>query len=139
MVGPRNMAIPKWILHPSLILAGGGLIMALVWQDWKSPVATLLPEKNLLVLVEAIAEDGSLKMADIPQPVHLNDIRFTNPDAAKKAIMKKFFKGKLIDREKAKTGMLALPLAVYDQACFDAPPSKQPPQPTTACPVWLQP
>ncbi len=136
MVGPRNMEIPKCILHPSLILASGGLILALVWQDWEIPKATMLPDKSSLILVEGIADNGTLKLAGLTNSVVLDDSRFTNPDSNKKVIMQEFFLGKLIDRVQAKTGKLTLPLAVYDQACFDTQKiSRQ----TLNCPVWLQP
>lgn len=131
------MEIPKWILHPSLILAGGSLIMALVWQDWKAPPKAMpLPTKETLGLVEGISDDGKLMISGLASAVSLADARFNKPDEKQKSKMKDFFQGKFIDLSLAHTGSLPLPLAVYDPSCFEdnAPNSQK-----RICPLWLKP
>lgn len=137
------MGIPKYILHPLLLLSGAGLILWLVWSRIPSaeemrekaaaiPAAAALPERMSLIAIEDFDEAGRL-IAEDGRSFVIDDGRFQNPSGDALGKLRAFFVGKLLDPAKAADGTFHLPIELYDPLCFKTA-DKTP----VHCPVVLQ-
>lgn len=139
------MAIPKYILHPFLLILSGLIILWLVWSHVPSgeelkekaaaPATALpqtLPDPAKLAKIDSF-QNGNLVTTD-GREFELADARFQNLSQEESGKMSAFFAGKFFDPEKTAAGVtLHLPIELYDPLCFK--PADTAP---VHCPIVLQ-
>lgn len=139
------MAIPKYILHPSLLIVAAGLVFWLAWArvpssndlaatSRKRVTAEKLPAIESLVAITAVSSDGKLTLGEDFGDFRLHDERFSHLSASQLTAIQKTLVGKLIKRPRDVTNGLNLPVEVYDPLCFDADPKN-----ANGCPMTLTP
>jgi hypothetical protein len=149
MIKKFFMKIPKYILHPFILLCGGALILALVWQrtplpgDMKKAVENIpvrhtpLPARKDLLQITDLSNEGRFITPTPERSFQINDSRFQHLTEEQRIRLKSFLRDKLF-MPPANSGqaMLDLPIALYEEVCFTQPlPDSQ----MQSCPVYLNP
>jgi hypothetical protein len=143
------MTIPKWILHPTLLITAGGLLMYFFWLSPPTPqtvrtavantpvTAAPLPPKTELRAILDISQNGLVTIDGLEAPLKIADARFDQLNATQVAAFQNFFSGKLVRKTlvDGKTE-IQLPLEVFDSACYTPPTDAKT---VLGCPVLLQP
>lgn len=108
-----QMALPKYITHPLLLLIAFGGLFALLRLGSVSI-------QDLQNVHQITAFDkGSLTLEKISQTFRLNDKAFTEVPDDKNNELKKFFVRKYIKLDKLpEDGNINLPVTLYDGSCF---------------------
>lgn len=137
------MAVPKYILHPTLLLASAGLVLWLAWTHVPSGsdlaatsrsqvVSEQLPAIDSLVAITAVSPDGKLTLSEDFGDFRLLDERFSHLSVSQLTAIQRALVGKFIKRPRNDTHELNLPVEVYDPLCFDADPKN-----ANGCPMTL--
>lgn len=135
------MKIPKYILHPGLlILAATGIYFL---TKIPTPAASqpalfkkeILDQNHLYQIVD-FTSDGSLVMENIPEKKQINDERFKNLPDDKQASARDFFVGKFVKVLDVQKNSLDLPIELYDPLCFSSNLAQR--ESSEQCPVILE-
>lgn len=137
------MRIPKYILHPTLLVIGGAIIMYFVWarvpsskqihetvekttqQTLQKPsVKTKVTKKDFsesYYIIGSVNGAGQLVLLPGSLQISMNDKRFTNISIQQQKQLNAFFKNRLIPKSKITKEMtsLDLPFVIYDQNCLN--------------------
>ena len=137
------MKIPRYILHPFLlILAFGALFLLIRVPAPSAQELGAFNKKNILDLngmhqITELTDDGSLLIDAVAGSWKINDPRFENLTVEKKQIVKDFFIGRFVKIDPSNTAhVINLPVDLYDAACFS---SSVQIQDQAQCPVVLAP
>lgn len=129
------MKIPRYILHPSLLVMAFGVLFLLIRVPTPSAQELgALNKKDILDVngmhqITELTEEGHLLIDATPGhtvadhkvagPWKINDPRFENLTPEKKEIVKEFFIGRFIKIDISNTQhVINLPVDLYDAACF---------------------
>jgi len=146
------MKIPKYILHPTLIIACGGLLMYMLWLRTPSAAEIITDQNdqesivdkngslllNGLYQVTELLPKGYLVINNLEGTWQINNPRFKTLSAKKAENLQDFFVGmfvKIPDPKGKKE--INLPLELYHPNCFSNNPQIR--ASTNQCPVLLQP
>lgn len=123
------MQIPKWILHPSLLVAFALVMGYFVWLDFPTvqsseeptPVtATTEQEKNLYQITELLP-GGKIILDGLENSILINHAKFKSLNEQKAVELSAVFVGRfLVVADKTAT-QIELPLELYDPHCFRKP------------------
>lgn len=138
------MKIPKYILHPLLLVAAFGALFLLIRVPAPSAQELgALSKKDILDLnkmhqITELTEEGYLLIDAVEGQWKINDPRFENLTPEKKEIVKDFFIGRFvkIDVSHNTEHVINLPVDLYDAACFSSSVATRD---QAQCPVVLAP
>lgn len=135
------MKIPKYILHPTLlILAALGIyyLIKIPTPSASQPIINkkeILDQNNLHQIVDFTA-DGYLIISEIEKKVLINDQRFKNLPNDKLTEVRDFFVGRFVKVQETKITDLDLPIELYDPLCFGSEADQR--KSFGLCPVILE-
>jgi len=139
------MALPKYIVHPSLLLAASFVTLWLVWS--KVPTSTevresfsLTPSKStptplldrsMLSEISDFTTQAEIVFADSPQRWVIASESFKDMNSIQYEALRRYLKAKLL-KKPASGNAIALPIELYDPLCF-TPEGKE-----LACPFVIK-
>lgn len=135
------MKIPKYILHPTLlILAAVGVYFLTKIPTPKASQPDLfkkeiLDQNNLYQIVD-FTSDGYLVMENISAKKQINDDRFKNLPDDKQMEVRDFFVGKFVKVLDVHNDGLDLPIELYNPLCFSSDAQQR--EASRQCPVILE-
>lgn len=137
------MGIPKYILHPLLLLSGAFLILWLVWSEiptaesvrQKASARTqALPDPTTLLEITNFSADARITAQD-GRTFQIADERLKNASGERLKNIHTLLVGKKFDPAKIQDGVtIHLPIELYDPLCFK-PEDKT----RLHCPIVLEP